>query len=170
LSSKQLGFFADVTKLFTEEEIESHLADQEKFYRKYAIEEWLQHYHYLKRLSSVTQLPKITSVLSDAPKGDMSENRSMTEEYALKSVEAQDRLDYLHECVDRLPNELSEIIKKKFLERNEAGKKFNNNYIADVLGLSQATFYRLQNQALSELGEFLYQYHFTNDDGEDGND
>lgn len=159
MKEKQLGFYKDTSNLFTEEELQLYLANDEKFYKKHAEKEWLDPYHSLKMLAEATQLPSLTSFISDTPRGSNG-NRSETEEYALKSVVAQERLDFLHDAINRLPNELSEIIKKKFLTRNQIGKRYSNTYIADVLGLSHATFYRLQNQALSELGAMLYQYNF----------
>lgn len=154
---KQLGFYGNVSKIFTEEELQKILADEEKFYQNYAKKEWLKNYHDFKKLANATQLPSITSVLSDMPTSG-SNNRSKTEEYALKSVEAQERIDFLHDCLEKLPEDLREIIRKRFLMRNSAGRPYNNNYIADTIGISPAQFYRDQNKALYELGICLYQY------------
>lgn len=155
---EQLGFYKDVRELFTESELEEFLADDRKFYRKYAEKQWLNNYHRLQNIAKATHIPSITSVLSDMPMSSTRDNKSDTEIYALKSVESQERLDFLHNCIDNLPHEWQAIIDFKFLTRNRAGQKYNNNYIADELGLSHATFYRLQQQALYELGLCLYQY------------
>lgn len=154
----QLSFYGDVSQLFTEEQIEEFLADDEKFYKDYAKKNWLNKYHELKKLASATQIPSITSVLSDMPSIGGNNNKSKTEEYALKSIEAQERVDFLHECLEEIPQEYKEVIEKRFLVRNSAGKSYNNDYLADIMGVSRSLFYKMQNKALYELGICLFQY------------
>jgi len=156
--NKQLAFYKDVSELFTQEEIEKIVADDAKWYGHYAETVWLTPYHDLKRKSRMTHIPSITSVLSDIPPSRTNEFTSKTEDYALKSVQAKQMLDFFHECLESLPGELRLLIQKKHLERRSDGRFYADAIVYDLLGLSRASYYRMKKQALFELGELLFLY------------
>src|SRR5690625_8047328 len=96
-----MNFAADIEGIFTKEEIESFLKDEQQFYIEYAEENWLDRYFKIKAMSQRTQVPSITSVISDTP-GGSNLNHSKTEQFALKAVQASERLDTLFYAVESL--------------------------------------------------------------------
>lgn len=155
---KQLAFYKDVGRLFTQEELEKIVADEIKWYGNYAEKVWLEAYHDLKRKARLTHIPSITSTFSDTPPSITNEFKSKTEDYALKSVNAQHMLDFFHDRLDVLPFELRQLIEKKYLERRTDGGVYEDAIIYDELGLSRASYYRMKKRALGELGELLFAY------------
>ena len=162
--SKQLAFYDDIQQVFDQEELEEILLDKSGFYRAYAEEYWLSQYHQLKRKSRTTHVPSITSVLSDSPPSQTNQNNSKTEDYALKSVDAGEKLDIFNESLETLPKEFQELVSKKYLQRRSDGKLYEDSYVYDTLNLSRTQFYRMKKQALFELGELLYSAHYAHYD------
>lgn len=158
---KQLAFYDDIQQIFDQEELEDFLLDKSEFYKIYAEEYWLSQYHELKRKSLTTHVPSITSFLSDSPSSPTNQNNSKTEDYALKSVDAGEKLDIFDKCLERLPEEFQELIRKKYLQRRSDGKLYEDAYVYDTLSLSRTQYYRVKKQALFEFGEMLYTAHYT---------
>ena len=159
--NSQLAFYNDIMGIFDSEEVEYLSLCENDFFRAYAEEYWLEQYHDLKMKSMVTHIPSITSVISDTPPSQTHEFKSKTEDSAMKSVTAQEKLDMLHECIELLPLELKELIKRKYLKRRSDGKFYEDAYIYDTLGLSRTQYYRMKKKALIELGQRLYNAHYN---------
>lgn len=159
---EQLAFYNDIMSLFSKEELEGFLLNQNEFFRSYAEEYWLLKYHKLKKKSMTTHVPSITSFISDMPSSfGTNAFNSTTEDCAFESIDAEEKLQILYNCINKLPYEFRELIQEKYFQRRSDGKLYEDSYIYDTLGLSRSQYYRMKKRALTELGEILYQAHYN---------
>src|SRR5699024_1298766 len=96
-----MNFAAEMEGVFTQEEIESFLKDEQQFYIEYAETNWLDRYFNIKAMSQRTHVPSITSVISDTPCG-ASLSHMKTEQSALRSRQSSGWLDTLFYSVESL--------------------------------------------------------------------
>src|SRR5699024_12881548 len=96
-----MNLTAEIEGYYTKEELKEILKDEQQFYMEYAEEKWLNRFFKIKAMSHKTQVPSITSVITDMSGGTNS-NHSKTEQYALISVESSDWLETLYDVMDGL--------------------------------------------------------------------
>jgi len=150
-----MNFAADMEGIFTKEEIESFLKDEQQFYIEYAEENWLDRYFKIKAMSQRTQVPSITSVISDTP-GGSNLNHSKTEQFALKSVQASEWLDTLFYAVESLDPVEQKLIELKYMSKRNDGSRFCDEVIYPQLFIGRTRYYELKKEALEMLGRNLY--------------
>lgn len=153
---KDFSFFRKFEKVFGRDEIIEHIQADDEFFYEYALESWLKRYFEMWAKSRETHISSITSVLSDTPPSHTNAFKSKTEDGALRSVLAEEWIDYLHEKLDLLPHDYQEIIQEKYLKRGRGGRLPSDIYVFTQLGLSKTLYYRMRKDALAELGRLLY--------------
>jgi len=155
----QLGFnfFQRTERLLSRHEMEEALEKESSFFRDYAETYWLERYFLMKALSRTIQMPSITSTITDTPTGVTNEFRSKTENSALQTIDAESWIKHLHDKLELLPNDLKQLIKKKYLEnRSGDGKSIADEYVYPELHIGRAKYYGMKKQGLEELGRLLY--------------
>lgn len=157
------SFFSKTERLFTKEQLEETLATDSGFFKEYVETIWLDRYFKTMALSNTTAIPSINSVISDTPSSPSNEFNSKTENYALKSILANEWINYFHEKLNILPDEFREIITEKYLSRSEDGRLPDDITVYEKLNLSRASYYRKKKEALEELGRLLYAYEMNVD-------
>lgn len=150
-----MNFAANIEGIFTKEEIESFLKDEQQFYIEYVEENWLNRYFKIKAMSQKTQVPSITSVVSDTP-GGSSFNNSKTEQFALKSVQASEWLDTLFHAVESLTQAEQKLIELKYMKQRNDGSRYCDDVIYPQLFIGKTRYYELKKEALEMLGRKLY--------------
>src|SRR5699024_9950538 len=105
-----MNLTAEIEGYYTKEEIKEILKDEQQFYIEYAEENWLNRFFNIKAMSHKTQVPSITSVITDMPGGTNS-HHSKTEQYALKSVEACEWYATLYDYMDALKPSVKKLVK-----------------------------------------------------------
>lgn len=172
MKNDQLAFYVnpshkeqDVEHILTAEEMEKVLADEEKFFQQEA-EDYLNRYHRVKRMVANTRIPSITSTWSDMPSSSGGTPNSKVEEYAIKSVSAQEWIDVFESALNTIEYEHKAIIVTKYLESYYPRK---DDYVFDRLCISRSTYYRTKPAALEEFGralhEFFYYYNSHSKEG-----
>lgn len=160
-TSNQLAFgiespYLDAAdKLFTAEELDQILANQQKYFTSFA-ELWLKQYHQMKRMATTLAVPSITSSWSDVKAHVTGVNESNVERYALKKITAQEWLDTLHEALSQLPCDFQKLLELKYLKRRGDGQCYADDYVYDTLCLSRSVYYKIKPIALDELGRTLH--------------
>lgn len=160
-TSNQLAFgiespYLDAAdKLFTAEELDQILANQQKYFTSFA-ELWLKQYHQMKRMATTLAVPSITSSWSDVKAHVTGVNESNVERYALKKITAQEWLDTLHEALGQLPSDFQRLIELKYLKRRGDGQCYADDYVYDTMCVSRSTYYKIKPIALDELGRTLH--------------
>ncbi|GGJ75217.1 ArpU family phage packaging/lysis transcriptional regulator [Virgibacillus salexigens] len=150
-----MNFVADIEGVFTKEEIESFLKDEQQFYIEYAEENWLDRYFKIKAMSQRTHVPSITSVISDTP-GESNLNHSKTEQFALKSIQASEWLDTLFYAVESLTPAEQKLIELKYMKKRNDGSRYCDEVIYPQLFIGKTRYYELKKEALEMLGRNLY--------------
>ncbi|MGJ9460673.1 ArpU family phage packaging/lysis transcriptional regulator [Oceanobacillus sp. CF4.6] len=150
-----MNFVADIEGIFTKEEIEAFLKEEQQFYIEYAEENWLDRYFKIKAMSQKTQVPSITSVISDTP-GGSNFNNSKTEQFALKSVQASEWLDTLYYAVESLTPAEQKLIELKYMKKRNDGSRYCDEVIYPQLFIGKTRYYELKKEALEMLGRNLY--------------
>lgn len=150
-----MNFAAEIEGVFTKEEIESFLKDEQQFYIEYAEANWLDRYFKIKAMSKGTHVPSITSVISDAP-GGSNLNHSKTEQFALKSVQASEWLDTLYYAVESLAPAEQKLIELKYMSKRNDGSRYCDEVIYPQLFIGRTRYYELKKEALEMLGRNLY--------------
>src|SRR5699024_4976381 len=102
-----------------------------------------------------TQVPSITSVITDMPGGTNS-NHSKTEQYALKSVEACEWLETLYDAMDALNPYEKKLVKLKYMQKRNDRYRYSHKDIYQHLYIDQTRYYELKKDALEMLGRNLY--------------
>ncbi|KFL44574.1 hypothetical protein CH76_01855 [Lysinibacillus sp. BF-4] len=160
-TSNQLAFgiespYLDAAdKLFTTEELDRILANQQKYFMSFA-ELWLKQYHQMKRVATTLAVPSITSSWSDVTSHVTGVNESNVERYALKKITAQEWLATLHKALAELPGDFQQLIELKYLKRRGDGQCYADDYVYDSLCLSRSAYYKIKPIALDELGRTLH--------------
>jgi len=150
-----MNFAAEIEGVFTKEEIESFLKDEQQFYIEYAEANWLDRYFKVKAMSQRTHVPSITSVISDAP-GGSNLNHSKTEQFALKSIQASEWLDTLFYAVESLESAEQKLIELKYMSKRNDGSRYCDEVIYPQLFIGRTRYYELKKEALEMLGRNLY--------------
>lgn len=150
-----MNLAAEIEGYFTKEELKEILKDEQQFYMEYAEENWLNRFFKIKAMSQKTQVPSITSVISEAPGGSNS-NHSKTEQYALKSIEACEWLSTLYDAMEALTPVEQELIKLKYMNKRNDGSKYSDDVIYPELYIGRTRYYALKKDALEMLGRNLY--------------
>ncbi|WP_200411723.1 ArpU family phage packaging/lysis transcriptional regulator [Virgibacillus salexigens] len=150
-----MNFAADIEGVFTKEEIESFLKDEQQFYIEYAEENWLDRYFKIKAMSQRTHVPSITSVISDTP-GSSNLNHSKIEQFALKSIQASEWLDTLFYAVESLTPAEQKLIELKYMKKRNDGSRYCDEVIYPQLFIGKTRYYELKKEALEMLGRNLY--------------
>ncbi|MUV38145.1 hypothetical protein JNUCC1_02232 [Lentibacillus sp. JNUCC-1] len=150
-----MNFAADIEGVFTREEIESFLRDEQQFYIDYAEENWLNRYFKVKAMSQKTHVPSITSVISDMP-GGSNLNHSKTEQFALKSIQASEWLDTLFYAMESLTSAEQKLIEMKYMKKRNDGSRYSDEVIYPQLFIGKTRYYELKKEALEMLGRNLY--------------
>ena len=149
--------FLDDNKLFTVEELNEILANQQRYFIHYAEEIWLKQYHRMRYTAYSLQVPSITSSWSDVKAQITGITESKTERYIVKKVSAQEWLVMFEHAIQQLPEDFKTIIEWRYLKRRSDGQCYADDIVYDNLCLSRSTYYKLKPQALEELGRLLYQ-------------
>lgn len=149
-------FFSNSEKIFGKEELEEVLSEDSSFFIEYVESVWLERYFKMRAMASKTTLPSITSKISDTPPSFTNEFKSDTESYALKSIYASEWLEHFHEKLDTLPEDFKNLIKYKYLQRREDGRKHSDYHVYTKLAVSRTKYYQMKKEALEELGRLLY--------------
>ncbi|MDY0407230.1 ArpU family phage packaging/lysis transcriptional regulator [Virgibacillus sp. 179-BFC.A HS] len=150
-----MNFAADIEGVFSKAEIESFLKDEQQFYIKYAEENWLDRYFKIKAMSQKTQVPSITSVISDTP-GGSNPNNSKTEQFALKSIQAREWLDTIFDAMESLAPAEQKLIELKYMKKRNDGSRYSDEVIYPQLFIGKTRYYELKKEALEMLGRKLY--------------
>lgn len=153
MKNDQLVFNVNSERILTAEEMEKVLANEQKFYQQEA-EDYLTRYHRVKRMVANTQIPSITSTWSDMPSSAGGTPNSKVEEYAIRSVSAQEWINVFEDSLHSIEEEHKEIIITKYLESYYPKK---DDYVFDTLCISRATYYRTKPAALEEFGRALHE-------------
>src|SRR5699024_10220189 len=124
-----MQFSTDVENMFTQEEIEEILKDEQNFYIEHAEKNWLNRYFKIKAMANETIVPSIISSISDMPHGSSNFKKSKTEMYALKTIQASEWLDILHLIIDSLSPIEQELIELKYLRRRNDGSRYSDEVI-----------------------------------------
>lgn len=144
-------------KLFTTEELDEILANQQKYFTSFA-EFWLKQYPQMKRVATTLAVPSITSSWSDVQAHVTGVNESNVERYALRKVTAQEWLNTFHEAIEELPSDFKTLIELRYLKRRGDGQCYADDYVYDTMCLSRSTYYKLKPIALDELGRILHAF------------
>jgi len=150
-----MAFATEMEGIFTKEEIESFLKNEQQFYMEYAEENWLDRYFKMRAMSQNTHVPSVISVISDTPGGSNS-NHSKTEQYALKSIQAREWLDALHEAIKALTPIEQKLIELKYMKKRNDGSRYADDVIYPQLFIGRTRYYELKKEALEMLGRQLY--------------
>src|SRR5699024_8980194 len=112
-----MQFSTDVENIFTQEEIEDILKDEQNFYIEHAENNWLNRYFKVKAMANETQVPSIVSSISDMPHGSSNFKKSKTEMYAIRTIQASEWLEILHSTIHSLNPIEQKLIKLKYLRK-----------------------------------------------------
>lgn len=156
MSTHSHRYFEQFEALFGKEEISEFVERDGDFFAEYALESWLKRYFDMKIVSRKTHIPSITSVVRDTPSGSSNTFNSKTENSAMKSILAEEWLEYLYKKIDLLPIDFQDIINMKYLSREGDGKLPSDIYVFSKLGFSKTSYYEKKKMALEELGRYLY--------------
>lgn len=119
---------------------------------EYVLGEWIRNYFRMKLLAETTMLPSITSRYSDIPFRAKGGFHSSTEAAALKTLTAEEWLNYFHEKLSKLPSMHQKIIKKKYLKRGSDGKYTPDELVYHEMHLGRTLYYQKKKEALYWLG------------------
>ena len=150
-----MNLTAEIEGYYTKEELKEILKDEQQFYMEYAEENWLNRFFKIKAMSHKTQVPSITSVITDTPGGTKS-NHSKTEQYALKSVEACEWLETLYDAMEALNPAEKKLVKLKYMQKRNDGSGYSDEVIYPQLYIGRTRYYELKKDALEMLGRNLY--------------
>ncbi|MBU5466963.1 hypothetical protein KQI49_09030 [Virgibacillus sp. MSJ-26] len=150
-----MSLTATIEGYYTKEELKEILKDEQQFYIEYAEENWLNRFFKIKAMSHKTQVPSITSVITDVPGGTNS-NHSKTEQYALKSVEACEWLETLYAAMEALNPAEKKLVKLKYMQKRNDGSRYSDEVIYPQLYIGRTRYYELKKDALEMLGRNLY--------------
>jgi len=150
-----MNLTAEIEGYYTKEELKEILKDEQQFYMEYAEENWLNRFFKIKEMSHKTQVPSITSVITDTPGGTKS-NHSKTEQYALKSVEACEWLETLYDAMEALNPAEKKLVKLKYMQKRNDGSGYSDEVIYPQLYIGRTRYYELKRDALEMLGRNLY--------------
>ena len=150
-----MNLTAEIEGYYTKEELKEFLKDEQQFYMEYAEENWLNRFFKIKAMSHKTQVPSITSVITDTPGGTNS-NHSKTEQYALKSVEACEWLKTLYDAMEALNPAEKKLVKLKYMQKRNDGSRYSDEVIYPQLYIGRTRYYELKKDALEMLGRNLY--------------
>src|SRR5690625_4978526 len=118
-----MNLTAQIEGYYTKDELKEILKDEQQFYMEYAEENWLNRFFKIKAMSQKTQVPSITSVITDTPGGTNS-NHSKTEQYALKSDEACEWLETLYDAMGELNPAERQLVKLKYMQKRNDGSRY----------------------------------------------
>lgn len=147
---------SEMENLFTQKELDEVLKNVKQFYINYAEENWLNHYRKMKRISRETNIPNIVLELSDMPHGSSGFKNSKVEKSAMKSIQAAEWLDILHQAIDSLNAPERELIQLKYLNRRNDGGQYSDEVIFQQLFVGKTKYYEIKKNALEMLGRKLY--------------
>ncbi|WP_174615257.1 ArpU family phage packaging/lysis transcriptional regulator [Virgibacillus ihumii] len=147
---------SEMENLFTQKELDEVLKNVKQFYIHYAEENWLNRYKKIKRLSKETSLPKLVVPLSDMPYGSSDFKNSKVEKSAMKSIQAAEWLDILHQAIDSLNDMERELIQLKYINRRNDGGQYSDEVIFQQLFVGKTKYYQIKKHALEMLGRKLY--------------
>jgi len=150
-----MNLTTEIEGYYTKEELKEILKDEQQFYMEYAEENWLNRFFKIKAMSQRTQVPSITSVITDAP-GGSNANHSKTEQYALKSVEACEWLETLYDAMEALNPAEKKLVKLKYMQKRNDGSRYCDEVIYPQLYIGRTRYYELKKDALEMLGRNLY--------------
>lgn len=150
-----MNLAAEIEGYYTKEELKEFLKDEQQFYMEYAEENWLNRFFKIKAMSQKTQVPSITSVITEAPVGSSS-NHSKTEQYALKSIEACEWLGTLFDAIEALAPVERELVELKYMQKRNDGSRYCDEVIYPQLYIGRTRYYELKKDALEMLGRNLY--------------
>ncbi|QKY71324.1 MULTISPECIES: ArpU family phage packaging/lysis transcriptional regulator [Lentibacillus] len=151
-----MQFSTDVENIFTQEEIEDILKDEQNFYIEHAEKNWLNRYFKVKAMANETKVPSIVSSISDMPHGSSNFKKSKTEMYALKTIQASEWLEILHSTIRSLNPIEQELIELKYLHRRHDGSRYSDEVIYPQLFVGKTRYYEIKKEALEILGRHLY--------------
>ncbi|MFL0365726.1 ArpU family phage packaging/lysis transcriptional regulator [Pseudobacillus sp. 179-B 2D1 NHS] len=118
---------------------------------EYVLKDWIEPYYSMK-LKSGGYSPKVTSTISDMPSSPNNSFRSSTEDLVIKNLTAKEWIIYFHSKLNNLPEQLQQIIEKKYLCRGSDGKYPLDQKVYLDLHLSRTVYYIRRKQALYWLG------------------
>src|SRR5699024_11270948 len=150
-----MNLTAEIEGYYTKEELKEILKDEQQFYMEYAEENWLNRFFKIKAMSHKTQVPSITSVITDMPGGTNS-NHSKTEQYALKSVEACEWLETLYDAMEALNPAEKKLVKLKYMKKRNDGSRNSDEVIYLQLNIGSTWYYKLTIYALYMFVITLY--------------
>ncbi len=158
MENNQLSFYVNPTgeanpdSLLSLKEVKQVLADERKFFEQEA-EFHIKRYHNVKRLSSDSQIPSITSSWSDVAPSFTGGNHSQVENYAIKNVLAEEWLNTFHVALDLIDPMHQQLIQEKYLKSIYPRI---DDIVYQELCYSRATYYRIKRNALEEFGRTLF--------------
>lgn len=151
-----MQFSSEVENMFTQDEIEEILKDEQQFYIEYAERKWLDRYFKIKAVANETQVPSIVSSISDIPHGSSNFKKSKTEMYALKTIQASEWLEILYSAIQALSPIEQELIELKYTRRRNDGSLYSDEVIYPQLYVGKTRYYEIKKEALEILGRNLY--------------
>ncbi|ALX47493.1 ArpU family phage packaging/lysis transcriptional regulator [Lentibacillus amyloliquefaciens] len=151
-----MQFSSEVENLFTQEEIEEILEDEQQFYIEHAEKNWLERYFKIKAMANETQVPSIVSSISDMPHESSDFKKSKTEMYALKAIQVSEWLKKLDSAIQSLSPIEQELIELKYLRKRNDGSRYSDEVIYPQLYIGRKKYYKMKKEALDILGRKLY--------------
>jgi len=151
-----MQFSSGVENMFTQEEIEEILKDEQDFYIEHAEKNWLNRYFKIKAMANETNVPSIISSISDMPHGSSNFKKSKTEMYAIKTIQASEWLEILHSVIQSLSPIEQKLIELKYFRRRNDGSRYSDEVIYPQLFVGKTRYYEIKKEALELLGRHLY--------------
>ncbi|USK62327.1 ArpU family phage packaging/lysis transcriptional regulator [Peribacillus asahii] len=122
---------------------------------KYLQDEWISNYAEQKFIATTLQETRMTSSISDMPRGSSNQFRSVTELAAIQRAEAKRFLEIFHKKLDALPRDYRLIIEKKYLEVELDSIENSDEEVYQDLRFEKNTYFKKKKKALFSLGCLL---------------
>src|SRR5699024_675879 len=135
-----MNLTAEIKGYYTKEELKVILKDEQQFYMEYTEENWLNRLFKIKAMSHKTQVPSITSVITDMPGGTNSNHRK-TKQYALKSVEACEWLERIYDAMEALNPSEKKLVKSKYIQKRNDVSRYSDEVIYPQLYIGRTRYY-----------------------------
>lgn len=149
---QQLAFEYEKEVILPDEKVKQQQEAEKEWFAQYVIKEWINRYFKVKLISATTQVPSITSQLTDMPFHTKGGVNSKTESATIKKVSAQEWLDYFHKRLNALPKLHQDIIKKKYLQRGNDGRFMIDDVVYNELHIGRTLYFLKKKEALYWLG------------------
>lgn len=119
------------------------------------VKHWLKKYHEMYLKAKALELPGMIPSYSDMPGSSSAGFNSKVESSVIKKMTAEEWIKLFHMQLELLPKLHQNIIKKRYLIRDETGRLRPNWIVQQELNLSETVFFERRREALYWLGLLL---------------